>query len=336
MNAATPQNFPLVLRVAAVRALSPSVREIAFDAPPGLHWSPGAHLRLQLPLPDGRRELRRYSLLGRPQPGQPWRVAVKRVPASRGGSAFMHALKVGQQVAAQAPVNHFELPPGKRPTWIVAGGIGITPLLGHALALAALDADAVQMDYAVRDAHDLVCADELRAALGERLRTHAGSRGERLDIAARVSALPADAQALACGPVRLIEALRAAWAAAGRAPQRLRFETFGTSGHAAAEPFWVSLPRHGLRFEVAADRSLLDALEEHGVACLADCLRGECGLCMVDVLEAHGRIDHRDVFMSAAEQQRNEALCACVSRVTGGGIVIDSAWRPDEPTPRPG
>jgi ferredoxin-NADP reductase len=336
MSAAPTQDYPLVLRVAAVRALSPSVREIHFDAPPGLQWSPGAHLRVHLPLPDGRRELRRYSLLGRPRPGAPWRIAVKRVPASRGGSAFMHGLQVGQQVAAQAPVNHFELPPGRRATWIVAGGIGITPLLGHALTLAAPQAADLRMDYAVHDAQDLVYESELRAALGDRLHTHASSRGERLDVAARIAALPPDAQALACGPVRLIEAVREAWAAAGRAPQRLRFETFGTSGHAASEPFWVAVPRHGLRFEVPADRSLLDTLQDHGVACLADCLRGECGLCTVDVLDLQGRVDHRDVFMSDAEHRRNDKLCACVSRVTGGGVVIDSAWRPDDLPRTPG
>jgi len=214
----------------------------------------------------------------------------------------------------------------------------LVPLMIQALVILAahgvpqtstLPGAELHMDYAVRNAQDLVYEGDLREALGQRLHTHAGDRGARLDLAQRMAALPADAQALACGPVRLIEALRAAWAAAGRAPQRLRFETFGTSGHAAAEPFWVALPRHGLRIEVPADRSLLDALAEHGVACLSDCLRGECGLCAVDVLETHGRIDHRDVFLSADEQRRNDRLCACVSRVTGGGIVIDSAWRPD-------
>ncbi|HET9976951.1 MAG TPA: PDR/VanB family oxidoreductase [Burkholderiaceae bacterium] len=319
-------DFPLALQVASVRDLSPSVREIAFDAPAGLSFTPGAHLRLQVRLPDGRRDLRRYSLIGLPRPGQPWRIAVKGVAASRGGSVFMRGLAAGDRVAAQAPANHFELPPGRRTTWIVAGGIGITPLVGHALTLAAHD---TRMDYAVRDERDLVFADTLRAALGDRLVTHAGSRGQRLDIAARIAQLPADAQVLACGPVRLLEALRDAWGDAGRPPQRLRFETFGTSGHAEAEPFWVKLPRHGLEFTVGADRSLLDALAERGVACLADCLRGECGLCCVDVLEVHGRIDHRDVFMTREEQRRNDRLCACVSRVAGGGIVIDSAWRPD-------
>lgn len=322
----TAQDFPLTLRVASTRDLSPSVREIALDTPPGLSFTPGAHLRLQVRLPDSRHDLRRYSLIGLPRPGQPWRIAVKGLAAGRGGSAFMRGLAVGDRVAAQAPANHFELPPGRRPTWIVAGGIGITPLVGHALTLAARD---TRMDYAVRDEHDLVFADTLREALGQRLTTHAGSRGQRLDIAARIAELPPDAQALACGPVRLLEALRDAWSDAGRPPQRLRFETFGTSGHADAQAFWVSLPRHGLQFTVGADRSLLDALSEHGVACLADCLRGECGLCAVDVLEVQGRIDHRDVFLSRAEQAASRRLCACVSRVAGGGIVIDSAWRPD-------
>ena len=48
----------------------------------------------------------------------------------------------------------------------------------------------------------------------------------------------------------------------------------------------------------------------------------------MDVLEVQGEIDHRDVFLSAAEKQRSDRLCACVSRVSGGGIVLDSAWRP--------
>jgi ferredoxin-NADP reductase len=322
----SPADYPHALEVEAVRDLSPSVREISLRAPPGLSYTPGAHLRLQVRLPGGRQDLRRYSLIGLPQPGQPWRIAVKGVAASRGGSAFMRSLAVGDTIAAQAPMNHFELPPGRRATWIVAGGIGITALLGHALTLASHD---TLMDYAVRDACDLVYADTLQEALGERLHTHAGSLGQRLNIGERLAQLPADAQALACGPVRLLEALRDAWSAAGRPPQRLRFETFGTSGHADAQPFWVSLPRHGLRFNVPADRSLLDALAERGVACLADCLRGECGLCCVDVLEVHGSIDHRDVFMTREEQARNDRLCACVSRAAGGGIVIDSAWRPD-------
>ena len=331
MTPGTPPALPsgFDTRVVSVRDLSPTVREIAFEpAGPQRRWTVGSHLRVQVKLPDGRTAERRYSLVGLPLPDAPWRIAVKRVAASRGGSAFMWTLAEGDTVQLQAPANHFELPAAPRPTLLVAGGIGITPMLGMAQVLAARGAD-VRMAYAAHSAADLVYLDLLQTALGDRLQRYAGERGERMDLPALVAALPADGQVLACGPVRLLHALQAAWADAGRPPQRLRFETFGTSGELPAEPFWVDVPRHGLRFTVGTDESLLDAMERHGVACLADCLRGECGLCAVDVVAVHGRADHRDVFLTPAEQRSNTRLCACVSRVAGGGVVIDSAWRPD-------
>lgn len=316
-------------RVLAVRDLSPTVREIALAPPaPPQRWTVGSHLRVQVALPGSRTGERRYSLVGLPAPDAPWRIAVKRVAASRGGSAHMWTLAAGDTVRILALANHFELPAAPRPTLLVAGGIGVTPLLGMALALAGRGAD-VRMAYAARAAADLVYADTLQAALGDRLKLHAGERGERMDLPQLIASLPADGQVMACGPVRLLHALQTAWSDAGRPTQRLRIETFGTSGELPAEPFWVDVPRHGLRFTVAADESLLDAMERHGVACLADCLRGECGLCAVDVVAIHGRADHRDVFLTPAEQRSGKRLCACVSRVAGGGVVLDSAWRPD-------
>jgi len=130
----------------------------------------------------------------------------------------------------------------------------------------------------------------------------------------------------------LMQAAQAAWAAAGRPGERLRFETFGAGGAAPAQAFTVKLPRHGLALEVPPDRSLLEVLEDNGVELLSDCRRGECGLCAVDVLAVEGgRIDHRDVFFAPAQQAEGRRLCACVSRLCGPGasVVLDSAWRPD-------
>jgi vanillate O-demethylase ferredoxin subunit len=42
-----------------------------------------------------------------------------------------------------------------------------------------------------------------------------------------------------------------------------------------------------------------------------------------------GTVDHRDVFFSADEKAQNRQLCSCVSRISGGGVVLDSAYRPD-------
>jgi vanillate monooxygenase ferredoxin subunit len=315
--------------VVGLRDLSPTVRELTLRPDGGaIGWSVGSHLRVQVVHADGRLDERCYSLVGLPGPGADWRIAVKRAEPSRGGSAFMWRLAVGDALTLQAPANHFELPPTPLPTLLLAGGIGITPVYGMALALAARRAD-VRMVYAARSDDELVYGAELQAALGPRLSTRVDGRGGRLDVEAEIAALAPEGQLLVCGPVPLLHAVQAAWAAAGRAPQRLRFETFGNTGALPTEPFWVELPRHGMRFEVPADRSLLEMLESHGVPCLADCLRGECGLCAVEVLEVQGRIDHRDVFFSAAEKSGNQRLCACVSRACGGGLVIDSAWRPD-------
>jgi ferredoxin-NADP reductase len=317
--------------VVALRDLSPTVREIVLQPLGGARaWTVGAHLRVQfVHADDGRVDERRYSLVGLPeQSGGRYRIAVKQALPSRGGSAFMWRLQVGDSLPLQHPRNHFELPLTAPQTLLIAGGIGITPIIGMALRLAARRADVV-MRYAARSDEELVFGAELQAALGERLRTFRDSQGERLDLDAEIAALHPQGQLLVCGPVPLLHAVQAAWARAGRAPQRLRFETFGNTGARPAEAFSVSVPRHHLTVTVPANRSLLEVLELNGVQMLSDCRRGECGLCAIDVLAVDGEIDHRDVFFSADEKRSNQRLCACVSRVCGGGITVDSAYRPD-------
>ena len=313
--------------VRAHRDLSATVREFEIRPEGGVKpWSVGSHLDVRVEV-DGREETRSYSLVGVPG-DDAYRIAVKRAQPSRGGSRFMWGLETGSELSIGEPNNHFELSFNAPQFLLIAGGIGITPIVGMAQMLAARGAN-VQMRYAVRSAAELVYGDRLRSALGDRLKTFCSDAGERLDIAAEIAALAPRAQLLACGPITLLDALREAWATAGRPAADLRFETFGNSGRYEAQPFWVELPRHGLRLEVPAERSLLDVLNEAGVETLYDCQRGECGLCAVDVVSATGSIDHRDVFFSAHEKQSNQRLCACVSRVHGGGVVLDSAYRPD-------
>jgi vanillate O-demethylase ferredoxin subunit len=324
-------------RVEQVEDLSPTVRALTLRPAGGVRpWAVGSHLRVRLAI-GGRDELRHYSLVGLPEESLAsghYRIAVKRAEPGRGGSRQMHALQAGDTLAIAGPDNHFALPThvgNSAPhTLLVAGGIGITPIYGMALALAARGA-SLRMVYAARDDAELVLAGPLRRVLGERLQTFADARGERIPLDAELAALPPRAQLLVCGPVPLLQAVQAAWARAGRPAADLRFETFGSSGNRPAEAFWVRIPRHGLELQVPADRSLLDVLEEAGVEALHDCRRGECGLCALNIVSVQGEVDHRDVFFSAEEKRHNQRLCACVSRVCGGGIVIDSSWRPDTP-----
>lgn len=317
--------------VRAHRDLTPTVREFEIRPEGGVKpWSVGAHLNVQVHI-DGRDETRSYSLVGvptAPLAREVYRIAVKRADPGRGGSRFMWGLETGAELLIGEPNNHFELAFGAPEYLLVAGGIGITPIVGMAQALAERGAK-VRMCYAARSAEELAYRDPLGEVLGDRLRCFADAADQRLDLAAEIAALPVGGQLWICGPMPLLDAARSAWSASGRPSADLRFETFGSSGRFEAEAFWVELPRHGLRLEVPADRSLLDVLEAAGVDTLSDCRRGECGLCAVDIVRAEGRVDHRDVFFSPLEKQSCERMCACVSRVSGGGVVLDSAWRPD-------
>jgi vanillate O-demethylase ferredoxin subunit len=322
---------PLQWHPATVRAhrdLSPTVREFEIRPEGGTRpWTVGSHLNVQVRV-QGRDETRSYSLVGLPGDAEVYRIAVKLAQPSRGGSRHMWSLETGAELNVGEPNNHFELPLGAPQYLLVAGGIGITPIVGMAQLLQARGAD-VHMRYAARSAAEFAFGDDLRAKLGERVQTFADDAGQRIAFADEIAALHPDALLLMCGPLTMLDAVRAAWAASGRPPANLRFETFGNSGAAANEAFWVKLPRHGLELQVPADRTLLDVLNDAGVDTLFDCKRGECGLCAVDVVEAQGAIDHRDVFFSAHEKRSNQRLCACVSRVNGGGVVLDTAYRAD-------
>jgi vanillate O-demethylase ferredoxin subunit len=319
--------------VRAHRDLSPTVREFELRPEGGVKpWTVGSHLNVEVQI-AGRLETRSYSLVGLPS-GQGigdgaadiYRIAVKRAEPGRGGSRFMWSLETGAELNVGEPNNHFQLAVGAPMHLLVAGGIGITPIVGMALMLARRGAN-LQMRYAARHAGELVYGDVLGAALGNRLRTFSDDAGERIDLAAEIAALPPRALMWICGPMPLLEAARAAWAAAGRAAADLRFETFGNTGRFEAQPFWVELPRHGLRLEVPAERSLLDVLNDAGVETLYECRRGECGLCALDIQRVVGTVDHRDVFFSPHQKSSNAQLCACVSRISGGGVVLDSAYR---------
>jgi vanillate O-demethylase ferredoxin subunit len=315
----------------ALRDLTPTVREFEIRPEGGVRpWTVGSHLNVRVTI-DGREDTRSYSLTGLPHDPvarEVYRIAVKRVEPGRGGSRHLWSLERGAELMVGEPANHFELPLGAPQYLLIAGGIGITPIVGMAQQLAAHGAD-LKLLYAARSADELAFADALGAALGGRLRTFVDAQGERLDPAAHLAALHPQALLLCCGPLPLLDAVRAAWSAARRPAANLRFETFGNTGAHASEAFWVRLPRHGLELTVPADRTLLDVLEAAGVETLYDCKRGECGLCAVDVLAVDGRIDHRDVFFSDHEKAEGRRLCACVSRVTGGGLVLDSSYRPD-------
>lgn len=317
-------------RVHAQRDVTPTVREITLKPVQGawLH-QPGGHLQMQVLVSQGvtsRPHTRSYSLIGQPD-GEFYRIAVKRLDEGRGGSKAMWQLAVGDRLRISEPQNHFALDLTAPAYLLVAGGIGVTPLVGMAQVLAKRDAP-VSMLFGARSLAELAYLEPLQSVLKDHLKSAIAGKGEFIDFDAEIAKLPPKALMYICGPVPMLDAARKAWTKAGRPLADLRYETFGGSGRFAPQAFRVKIPRHNLDIIVPADHGLLDELELAGVQTMYDCRRGECGLCAMDVLSVDGEIDHRDVFLSDEEKASNKRICVCVSRVVGE-ITLDSAYRAD-------
>jgi ferredoxin-NADP reductase len=315
--------------VAAIADVTPSIREILLTPAGGAKdFTPGSHINVRIHV-GAQAEERSYSLVGLPRDGH-YRIAVKRQPDGRGGSLSMHGLAPGDTVDVSGPHNNFPISFGRPDYLLIAGGVGITPIVGMALALKRSGA-RFRLVHAVRETAELAFRDELDAVLGNTWQRAVSAEGNRLNLTAALSGVAPDGEVYICGPVSLLADARREWSRMNRSPELFRFESFASSGHFPTLPFRVELPHLGIHVDVGANETMLDAMRRANVGMMSSCQRGECGLCAVSVLAASGVIDHRDVFLSESEKAKGTRMCACVSRAVGGTIAIDNGYQEIHP-----
>jgi ferredoxin-NADP reductase len=320
----------LEVDVREVRAEAPLIRSLRLGRPDGSplpSFTPGAHIKVWLPaLAD---DPRHYSLInleparGAIRSPEHYRIAVRLDEAGRGGSRAMHALHPGERLRISAPIDGFSLVPGTGPVVLLAGGIGVTPLLSMAAALKA-QGRPFSAVYCGRSRSQLAFAEELSSLAGsDGLTLHCDDEAGRLfDVAALIERLPADASVYVCGPTPMIEAAIKEGARRGFGSDRVRFELFQAAAPKASDgAFEVELKHSGRVFTVPPGRSILDVLMDGGEEPLHDCRRGDCGVCQVGVLE--GEVDHRDFVLSEAERASNKVMQICVSRAKSPRLVLD-------------
>lgn len=298
------------LQVAEARNVTADVLHVTFvhplkpELPP---WTPGAHVDLRLP--DGR--VRQYSLCGDPADRTRYEVAIKREAEGRGASLWAHAnLTPGAIAHVSAPRNNFVMAEAARRHVLVAGGIGITPLIAMARALAREKADfGLHLCAASADAVPLLA--DLRMLCGERLQTWFSSEGRRFNPA--MIGPPEDGHHLyVCGPPRLVEPVLAHAASAGWSPAQVHTEVFKATvdENFKPEPFDALIASTGDVLHVPADRSLLDVMREHGFLIASSCEIGVCGSCVCSYRD--GAVIHRDSVLPLADRQ--DHMTPCVSR----------------------
>jgi vanillate monooxygenase ferredoxin subunit len=270
--------------------------------------------------------VRQYSLCGDPSERQCWRIAVLRDPVSRGGSVAVHERVLpGTKLRVSGPRNHFPLVPAAR-SILIAGGIGITPLLAMAKALYASRQSFV-LHYSARSEARMAFRAEIEAApwaCHTRLYAGDGLAAKRLD-ATQVLRRPDPATHLyVCGPAGFIDHVLFTASTLGWSKACLHREHFGPA-HIGSTPadraFDVQLARAGQTCHVAADKTVLQALREQGVELRSSCEAGVCGTCLTQVLE--GVPDHRDTYLTDAERAANDQFLPCCSRAQSLRLVLD-------------
>ena len=315
------QTAALPLRIHAIRYAAEGV--LLFDLrAPDRHalpaFTPGAHVDLRL----GSGLVRSYSLVNDARERHRYVIGVKRDPASRGGSAWLHEnARAGQLIEVAGPRNNFALQEQAPCSVFLAGGIGITPRWSMLPRLEALERPW-QLHYGNADRASAALLEELQAPqrAGQVHLSFADSGAARLDVAGIVQAAPAGAHFYCCGPAGMLQAFQDA--CRDIEPARVHFESFVPAAPVArGGGFVVKLARSGRVVEVPPGRTILETLEGCGVDVPYSCREGMCGACETRVLR--GTPEHRDMILSDAEKAAGRSMMVCCSGSLGPELELD-------------
>ncbi|MGX1101250.1 PDR/VanB family oxidoreductase [Amorphus sp. MBR-141] len=305
-------------RVVAMDELAPDIRLLEIAPLDGVGWpaaEAGAHI--DLVLPNGL--VRQYSIIN---PGEPdrYKIAILREAGGRGGSAYIFdELNEGDELPIGGPRNNFPLSDSGRPVCLIAGGIGITPLLAMARVVAWSDIPW-RLYYCIRDRHQLAFGGMLKQ-FGPNVVLHVDSeKGGPPDLEDIIKA-EQGSDFYCCGPAPMLDAFRKA--TASLPADRVHLESFDPVAESGAtnESFEIELATTGTTLVVPPDKSIMTVLEEAGVAILYSCRNGQCGTCETAVLE--GVPDHRDSLLTEQERQEGKTMMVCCSRAKTPKLVLD-------------
>lgn len=314
----------LMVRVARRQHEAEGICSFELVADPGQALPPftaGAHL--DVCVAPGL--VRQYSLCNDPSQTDRYRIAVLREPASRGGSVGMHdQVQVGDRLKVSAPRNHFPLLEAPH-SLLLAGGIGVTPILAMARHLHATGA-AFEMHYCGRSTQRMAFIDELaQSPFASMVQVHAddGAPEQRLDPRRVLASVPDGSHLYVCGPGGFMDHVLGTARAMGWPEARLHREYFAgaVSPTDADSAFDVRVASTGQTLHVPAHQRVIDVLAAHGIDVPVSCESGVCGTCLTRVLD--GRVDHRDTFLTDSERQANDQFTPCCSRASSALLVLD-------------
>lgn len=266
--------------------------------------------------------VRQYSLTGDPRDNSRYRLGVLLDPNSRGGSAAVHAeFAEGRRIRIGRPRNNFPLASDATHTILLAGGIGVTPMLAMAYALEAQGA-SWEMHYCGRTDDRLAFREEL-ARFGNKVRIHVdvGAADQRFDAQAVLANPASDRRLYVCGPNGFMDFVVKSAEKAGWSDDCVHLERFGAEVNTEGAPFTVTAARSGKTFEVRPGETIAEKLAANGIEPRVSCQSGVCGTCLTPVVS--GMPDHRDLVQTDLEKASNARIAICCSRSKTWTLVLD-------------
>lgn len=314
----------LLVEVAGKRKVAETVWELILKHPDGEtlpRWDAGAHIDVVLE----KNLIRQYSLAGDPSSQTEYKIAVLLEPESRGGSIrICRDVNEGDTLVISGPRNHFSLSPDADFYLLIAGGIGVTPLLSMAHQLHAAG-KAFQLYYRSRSSSWAAYSSELAAQpWSKAVQFYFSDKGgrEAFQLEQILGSAPANTQLYVCGPNSFIELVeQAATPLLGEdAVHSEKFypEEHDTSGDQAFE---LVCQKSGVTLEVPADQSIVQVLEQNGIDVPTSCTEGICGSCISKVIE--GEVEHRDQVLTKADREKRHLFTPCCSRAAGDRLIVD-------------
>jgi ferredoxin-NADP reductase len=284
----------------------------------------GAHLKVGVVLTDRTSDFRQYTIVDSDRDGSWYEIAVLRESDGRGGSLYMHEeVDLQKTVSVVPPENDFPLNNNATHSILVAGGIGITPILAMARELQSLGRSA-ELHYSARGAGQAAFLGELRDFKSVRTNFYDTSCGpdRRMNLKQVLGPLKQGTHIYVCGPHRLIADTLSVAERLGYPSEAVHSEAFAAPAPLSSDlPVEIKFAKTGKLVMVNPGQSILDAALSEGVEVSHSCKRGECGLCATTVVE--GSPDHRDRFLNAAGKEGDGKMCICVSWARSSSLVLD-------------
>lgn len=323
-----PDPDALRVRIAAARHATSDIRAfelVAEHSGPLPGFTAGAHIGVEVILPDGERAHRSYSIASPPsEEPNSYLLGVLYEESGTGGSMFMHErAKTGYVLNATKPKNFFELIEGADHSILIAGGIGITPILAMAHTLTA-DGQSMEIHYAARSEEHMAFRETVEEICGDSAHLYfdGGDPKQGVDIRAVLGAPQPGRHVYVCGPKGMIEAVRNTAELLRWPEDHVHFEVFTPpEAKPGDQPIEVTVRSTGQVLTVEPGTPILDALLAAGVDSDYDCRMGICGSCAVKVLE--GEADNRDTVLTTSEHVEEKLMCTCVSWASTPKLVLD-------------